>query len=202
MKNKMVNLIKFTYIASAILFSVSALQAKNIDVLKDMCAELDFAEQNLKIKELDKQFSPYILTEGIWANCQHTKKIVVLLAKETDIKCAISCGNEKELSKKASSLILLGKQLPNRLISGIDIIPNSARSLPFVLTRIVIFDGNEKLKLCFNEIYYVWEKRHYKTDNPKIDNINAFFKAYIDILETYDATNALDCFVPKLAKNF
>ena len=187
-------------LALLISHSNAILAAADLNYIKRLAADLDAREYRAEINNFDAQAVPYLLTECAWADCQRSKNAVILLPAQKSATGALSvdCGDAKKLSACLSALISLAKELPSRLISGVDIVPGARRSLPFVLTRIAVSDGKEKIAVNFNEIHCVWRQRDAGANNAQIDKINKFLRAYIDVLEIYNGTRALDCFVGNL----
>lgn len=169
---------------------------------------LDEAPYNSEIVELNKNGSSYILTQTIWANSSRNTYAAILLPKSQDKKIyGISnfWGNEDSelFQKRVENLIEKAKKLPKGLISGIDLVKNTRRSLPFVLTRISISDGKNHYYVLLNEISCIWELHQKKThtQNNNINNINDFLQDYITIMVENGATKILEYFSPEIKYN-
>ena len=173
--------------------------AVGLDFIKEKCERLDSSKYFSEVNEIEKQAIPYILTECLWSNSQNTNKaLVVLPHKQVKNVDYINCGDKEKFVAHLSTLISLGKNIGHDVISGIHVIPDSRPGLPHVYIRIIIFNGKEKLVLNLYEVHYIWNQRHTETNNKEINKINKFLREYIDILETYKAMKALDCFSPSL----
>lgn len=188
-------------------------KADNIEnlSLKNLTTKLNTCKYAQKVAELDKKNIPYILTESIWSNVSYDIKAVIILPEKVDFNCSnIICTNieknTQDFKQDVVVLLSLAKKLPKGLLSGINLVKNSARSLPFVLTRIIIYDGKDKVSILLNEIAYVWNIRNNPVKSHEVDikNINNFLRTYIFIVEKFDpvCNRALNCFFPPLDSNF
>ena len=177
----------------------ASLFAVELDFIKEKCDRLNSSKYFIEVNELENQSIPYILTECSWSNPQNTNKALIMLPhKQLKNVDFINCGDKEKFVAHLSTLISLGKNIGRDVISGIQVIPDSRPGLPHVYTRIIIFNGKEKLVLNLYEVHYIWNQRHTETNNKEINKINKFLREYIDILETYKAMKALDCFSPSL----
>lgn len=182
---------------------------RNNAYLERILNTLDNASYTKKISDLNKQNVPYILTESLWVNAsKDIRSVIISTQKENFGSSNVTCicvehtTNTKNFVNSIKHLMILSKELPVGLISGIDLVKDARRSLPYVLTRITIFDGEKKTVILFNEIAYVWNERNKGnyTDCKNIININNFLDNYMCFLEEFNAICALDYFVPKFNK--
>ena len=174
--------------------------------LEGMLNALDNAPYASKISELNKRNAPYILTESLWANASKDIRAVVISAQKENFGSSnIACvcvednANAKNFINSIAHLMTVSKDLPTGLISGIDLVKDARRSLPYVLTRVTIFDGEKKAVILFNEIAHVRNERDKSNcvNSKNIINVNNFIDNYMRFLEEFNAACALDYFVPK-----
>ena len=169
---------------------------------------LDEAPYNSEIMELNKNGSLYILTQTIWANSSRSSYAAIIFPKSQGKKIHginnfLWNENAELFRKRVEGLIEKAKKLPKGLISGIDLVKNTRRTLPFVLTRISISDGKNHYYILLNEISYIWELHSKKipTQDNNINNINVFLQEYINIMIESNATKILDSFSPAIKYN-
>lgn len=199
------NLIKILFILIALnCYQFSYGKSQTDLFLNSLIKNLDNASYSNEILELNKKGIPYILTESIWANSSRNIYAVILLPESTSLKPIgindiIYNKDSNNFKKRIQNLIKKIDKLPKKVISGVDLVKNARRSLPFVLTRISIYDGKHQYNILSNEIALIWNLDNKKMEtNNNIKYINDFLRDYIDILLDYNASKMLDIFFPKI----